>query len=297
MRAALLVTGMLLASCTLGGCGDRGPTARVASRERAAAAASFLAGWADAIGVEADVATGYPRRIRRAKDGGEMVLIPAGTFLLGAVPSDADARDDERPRHAVTLARAYYLDVTEVTVAQWKRFVDDDGVLPERRSRNLAERADAEPVEPVTWYEAVAFATWAGVALPTEAQWERAAKGGHDEFVYPWGTADDAKRRNGSGRADGFPGRAPVRSFPANDYGLYDLSGNVAEWCADAYAKGGFGASPPVDAAPRQDDPSRVLRGGEWLDDPADLRVSRRDHSIATHAGAGFRCAKSLPGP
>ncbi len=255
----------------------------------------FLADWARPEGKDADATTGYPRRIRRTKDAMVMVLIPAGTFQMGAVPGDTLAQGDENPRHAVTLTRAYYMDESEVTVGMWKRYASEKGrSMPTLRS----EATDAHPMHDVSWDDVQGYVAWAGVALPTEAQWERAAKGGHDDYVYPWGTSDDVKKRHGWQGDDGFDGLAPVESYAANDYGLYDLSGNVWEWCSDWYDSGYYARSPARDpSGPSASVSSRVLRGGDWNDDAGFVRSSYRgDVSPAGRAGfIGFRCARSLP--
>ena len=265
---------------------------------------AFLQGWAEAVGSERDAATRYPKRIRRTKDGAVMVLIPAGTFQMGAVPGDVEAHEDEKPRHEVTLSKAYYMDEHEVTLRQWSLYLaGGGGTFPDRLR---GESTDAHPIHKVTWSETVAFARWAGATLPTEAQWERAAKGGHDDYVYPWGTADQTSRRNVGGSDDGFGGIAPVKSYAPNDFGLYDMSGNVWERCADLYDSAYYRASPTRDplgpqsglkSLPGADsDFSGVVRGGGWGGDSA-VRVSHRISSnafVERFDGLGFRLTKSL---
>ena len=255
----------------------------------------FLAGWAEPVGSELDPVTGYPRRVKRTKDGMEMVLIPAGTFEMGAVPGDTSASSDESPRHEVTISKAYYLDVNEVTVGAWRKFVEGGG---RRMPSDLrSEAKDSFPIHNVDHTEATAYAAWAGAALPTEAQWERAAKGGHDNFVYPWGVSDDAKKRNGVENDDGFPGLAPVRSFAPNDYGLYDMAGNVMEWCADWYGPDFYAKSPSRDPSGPGSGSSRVVRGGSFvIYGGVYLRASVRlgGAPSARSVILGFRLARSL---
>lgn len=262
---------------------------------RAKEVAAFLEGWAEPVGGADDDATGFPKRVRRTKDGMEMVLVPAGTFAQGAVPGDRSALPEEKPRRAVTLSKAYYLDEHEVTVAMWRAFAAAGATaMPPLQDGTT----DAHPAHAVSWDAAQAYVAWAGVALPTEAQWERAAKGGHDDFVFPWGAEDDVRRRNGALDFDGFAGLAPVRSFPANDYGLFDVSGNVEEWCLDVYDERAYAAGPATDpTGPKDAIPTRVSRGGCAQSLRPMLRVSSR--GLGSHdvdpVNAGLRGAKSLP--
>jgi len=277
------------------------PTRKLSPAEEAVAA--FLAGWAKPVGEEIDAATGYPKRIVRTADDAEMVLIPSGSFAMGGENDDLGRRDDEIPRHAVTITNAYYLDVTEVTIGQFRRFCTQK----QRTTPNwsLDRSVDDAPAYRVTYEEAEAFCRWARVELPTEAEWERAAKGGHDDYRYPWGRDDDVKRRNGGGdedsAADGHRGLAPVRSYAPNDYGLYDLAGNVWEMCADWYGAEYYKTSPPTDPKGPDGGEDRVTRGSAWNSfaegGPYDFRVASRgvirpgDRLEST----GFRCARRLP--
>jgi formylglycine-generating enzyme required for sulfatase activity len=256
--------------------------------------AGFLKDFAVAVGAELDATTGYPKKIRRLKDDGEMVLIPAGTFQMGAVPGDSNASDDERPRHRVTLAKAYYLDVNEVTVGQWEKFGAGGG---DRTPTDLrSEASDRHPIHNVDHAAATAFAMWAGASLPTEAQWECAAKGGHDDSVYPWGASDDVNKRNGWGSDDGFAGLAPVRSFHPNGYGLHDMMGNVCEWCSDWYESSYYAPSPGRDPSGPRSGSSRVARGGSWVSNDVKLRASDRLDLAPTYRSdfLGLRLARSL---
>lgn len=263
------------------------PVARV--RLTTAEATRFIDGWADAVGSDVDLETGYPRRVRRKVDGMRMVLIPAGTFQMGAAPRDAAAREYEA-RHAVTIPKAYYMDECEVTIDMWREFASKtSSSVP---SETEGERGDL-PVYDVSWVDARRYAQWANASLPTSSQWERAAKGGHDDYVYPWGATDDAKMRNGSDTNDGFAWIAPVKSFPPNDFGLFDMSGNVSEWCADrpefAQMEG-----PELDGP----DTPRVLRGGDYITiGHQPYRACAWDYARAEFhlMTIGFRCARTLP--
>ncbi len=317
---------------------------------------AFLAGWAEPAGTETDLATGYPKKVRRARDGGVMVLIPGGVFQMGAVPGDAEADESERPRHAVELT-PYYLDATEITNAQFERFTQATGHKTTAEgnawkfTRSVVRRdgqfihdgrpgvwwrspfageplpADwaRHPVTMVSRDDVRAFAAWAGVAVQTEAQFERAIRAGREGEVYPWGN-DPVRGRTGnfgdsrlaakyspwylpvlSDYDDGYATTAPVGSFPPNAYGCYDLEANVQEWCDDWYGREYYGRSPRkdppghatgVDARDGWDHtPWAARRGASWIFGGV-MRSSFRSSSGPDVASSdcGFRCAKALPG-
>ena len=258
-----------------------------------------------------------------------MVLIPAGSFEMGS--EDEEAEDDEQPVHTVHLD-AFYMDVYEVTNAQFKAFVDanpdwqkdridgrfHNGYYLDDWSGNdyPAGKAD-HPVDNVTWYVAMAYAEWAGKRLPTEAEWEYAARGGLAGKKYPWGdtiTLADAnyseldENRN---RIGGIGDTTPVGQYAANGYGLYDMAGNVWEWCLDEwdhdfYAESDNSRNPIAGGetvqgllenfAPNPIDPWRVLRGGSWNVVARLLRVASRDRDASPISwdGYGFRCARDV---
>ena len=204
-----------------------------------------------------------------------MVLIPASRFQMGS--NDPDAFDDEQPVHTVYID-AFYIDKYEVTVGEYKDFIHATEYSAPDWSK-IAEDSptDQHPIIHVSWHDAMAYAKWAGKRLPTEAEWEKAARGGLMNQKYPQGSSIDASKAN-YGLDVG--GTVPVGQYPANDYDLYDMAGNVWEWCSDPY-----------------DDveDSRVLRGGSWLDTARFVRVSVRGWSTQSFTSAyiGFRCAKS----
>ncbi len=258
-------------------------------------ATAWLAGFAEAVGAEVDPVTRFPKRIRRTKDGGEMVLVPRGEFLMGYEPDDARGGGAALASTAVDLSKPFFLDASEVTVAQWKRFAKDGGPASPAIA---ADAPDAAPVGDVTHGDAAAFARWAGAALPTEAQWERAARASRRFGLYPTDDYhDEAAQRNGAGNADGFVGAAPVRSFPANGWGFFDLGGNVAEWCADGYAPFVESKTLVTDPVGPADAPERVIKGGSWLTSGAALSIGHREHAAPStrRPDLGFRCAKALP--
>ena len=227
------------------------------------------------------------------------VRVPAGVFQIGCVPTDPDCLDNERPRHEVTLSLPFDLMATEVTVAQYLGFTrSTNHRLPPQP--NFVQRGD-HPIVLVDWDDAVAFCGWAGGRLPTEAEWEYAARAGHDGRIYGWGDALSSDWANfGSpeccegaiGGADQWVNTAPVGSLPPNDFGLYDMSGNVWEWVADWY--GIYGNGPSIDPRGAETGLGRVARGGSWLNFPGVLRVSVRLFFAPSGqtSNMGIRCAR-----
>ena len=248
-------------------------------------------------------------------DGATMRLIPAGEFQMGNAFFDEDLFKRERilneglpheaPLHTV-FVDAFYMDVTEVTNAMYQQFVDETGHMEPRYGLHKP----SYPVFGVSWHDAMAYAQWAGKRLPTEAEWEYAARGGLVGARYPWGnkiTHNDANYA-GIGDRDQWGTTAPVGSFPPNGYGLYDVAGNVWEWCIDAYDAEFYANSPrinPISGGPieqivenfRKDITPRVSRGGSWEVGKSFLRVSNRNlRNTATFMwiDRGFRCVTPL---
>ena len=210
------------------------------------------------------------------KDGAEMILIPAGPFLMG------DDDQYNNPRRTVTLP-AYYIYKCPVTVGQYKRFIASKKAkrksltMPSAPDFNRNWSKEDHPIVNVSWHDATAYCAWAGVELPTEAQWEKAARG-TDGRQYPWGDEWDARKCQCSKKTYGDAGgTSAVGHYPANDYGLYDMAGNVWEWCADWYEEG----------------KSRALRGGSWYYyRPSDFRCAYRywGDPGGRNVLRGFRC-------
>ena len=244
-------------------------------------------------------------------DGAEMVLIPAGEFLMGS-----DAYDDEKPVHPVYVD-AFYMDKYPVTNAQYKKFLDanpqwcKDGLLPAEyaysdyllawdENTHPTGKGD-HPVTSVSWYAAMAYARWAGKRLPTEAEWEKAARGGLVGMKYPWGNTIDENLANYD---DNIGDTTPVDRYMPNRYGLYDMSGNVWEWCLDAYDETFYASSPhrnPVAGGQVGNNftnvkSNRVLRGGSWYNGAQYLRVANRLRytPTVTLVNLGFRCARAV---
>lgn len=305
-----------------------------------------------------------------------MVLINGGSFSMGGDNNQASA--DEYPKHNVTVS-SFYMDITEVTNAQYKKFVDATGyittaekapvweelkkTLPPNTPKpddNLLVAAslvfkqanqavdlndysnwwqwvnganwkhphgpkstidgkENYPVVHISWYDAMAYCKWAGKRLPTEAEWEFAARGGLINNIYPWGNEpiNNGKPKCNSWegsfpylnkKTDGFVKASPVKSFAPNGYGLYDMAGNVWEWCSDWYNENYYSSLSNIPITnPQGADTSydsqepfakkRSLRGGSFLCNDAycsGYRVSRRMKSSADTGleHAGFRCVK-----
>jgi len=221
----------------------------------------------------------------------ELVYVPAGDFLMGSTDDDPDAAHGEVPQHPVYLD-GYWIDKTEVTNAMFARFVDATG-YDARIWRNAASGKSDHPVVLVNWHDASAYCEWAGRKLPTEAQWEKAARG-TDGRRYPWGNGAPAASR--SNFDDNVGGTTPVGSYPAgaSPYGAMDMAGNVLEWVADWYNGEYYTVSPrenPTGPATGQD---RLLRGGSCYNDAWGLRSSCRYIDVPVNLGSyvGFRCAR-----
>ncbi|MBD3182766.1 SUMF1/EgtB/PvdO family nonheme iron enzyme [Candidatus Poribacteria bacterium] len=258
------------------------------------------------------------------KDNAPMVLIPAGEFQMGT----NDGLDKEKPAHTVYLD-AFYMDRYEVTNGQYRRFVQETGhrepigmgVIRGKYQDELKLwlyeefSGDDQPVVCISWEDAKAYAEWAGKRLPTEAEWEKASRGGLIGKIYPWG--DDWPPPAGSGNFagesdkkvyprfvsipnynDGYAHTAPKGSFKPNAYGLYDMAGNVREWCADWYDREYYTKSPKQNPKGPDSGLVRVTRGS-WFDNsaPRYLRNTYRRFCAPTASGfkeLGFRCALSV---
>ncbi|MEW5871938.1 MAG: bifunctional serine/threonine-protein kinase/formylglycine-generating enzyme family protein [Chloroflexota bacterium] len=236
-----------------------------------------------------------------------MALIPAGEFQMGSESGDSD----ERPVHAVYLD-AYYIDHYEVTNARYAECVEvGECDPPTSRASNTRssyygspEYADY-PVIYVSWEMADAYCQWREARLPTEAEWEKAARGGLEGKQYPWGDDFDGSLANFCDKNcslgwadknydDGYEDTAPAGSYAPNGYGLYDMAGNVWEWVQDWYSSTFY--SNMVYDNPVGPDSSqyRVLRGGSWSFNVSDLRSTRRYLGKADSGfdSRGFRCAR-----
>ncbi len=252
----------------------------------------------------------------RASVPAGMVLIPGGEFQMG---SSYGGGDDEKPVHTVYVD-AFYMDKYEVTNAQYRAFVDanpqwrkdriprayHNGAYLSRWTGNRYPNGKSNhPVAYVSWFAAMAYAQWAGKRLPTEAEWEKAGRGGLVGQNYPWGNGIGSTRAN-FGRNVGKI--TPVGSYAANGYGLYDMAGNVWEWCLDEYDAGFYVRSPRRNPVSGAESPahivnrftrvktSRVLRGGSWSGVALSLRVADRFRYPPSYTSwsSGFRCARAV---
>jgi len=264
------------------------------------------------------------------KDGAEMVWVPAGEFLRGSndglagqmqqwmqaagLPFDEGYLDREKPQKRIAVD-GFWMYKTEVTVRQYRAFCTATGrPMPEAPKWGWQ---DEQPIVNVNWEDARAYVEWAGVSLPSEAQWEKAARGS-DGRLFPWGGAwppangagnfaDDALKQKYpeqtvlAGYSDGYAETAPVGSFPADKspYGCVDMAGNVLEWCLDNYDEGFYGtesAHNPLNTAASE---RRVARGGSWMCSSALFLSATRRNPFAPdlhRSDLGFRCCK-VPGP
>lgn len=259
------------------------------------------------------------------KDGMVQVFVPAGKFQMGSM----DGELDERPVHFVYLDD-FWMDKTEVTNAMFRKFVNETGYqtdaeqlgygwiwdvsdMPVYQKRSKADWAHPEgyfsnidgkdqwPVILVTWNDANSYCNWAGKRLPTEAEWEKAARG-VDGRKYPWGNkkpACDLANSNQPHANICLPGPAPAGSYPqgASPYGALDMAGNVYEWVSDWYAADYYSASPEQNPTGPVDGMYKSVRGGDWFHDVQTIRTSSRDHADLGEPGqfTGFRCASSQP--
>lgn len=256
--------------------------------------------------------------------GAAMIWIPAGAFMMGEdgnvgyriclqYTDECDAAwfEVESPVHEVYLDR-YAIDKYQITNQQFAKFLNEKGNQTENghtwydqdyKDALIHQIEDKwqpdpgfedHPVMKVNWYGANAFCEWRGARLPTEAEWEKAARGGLEGKHYPWGDANPTCEKgalNGALSSQCGGKTIPVGSFAPNGYGIYDMAGNVWEWTADTYQAYPGGADNNL-----YTQNLLVLRGGSWFFAPYFLRVSSRGalSPVETyHGGGGFRCAKS----
>ncbi len=233
-----------------------------------------------------------------------MVTIPAGEFLMGS--PEGHGRPDEWPQRSIYLD-AFEIDQVEVTNERYMRFVKATGHRPPPNPfgpgvLESIEGIEQLPVVQTTWYDAKAYCTWAKKRLPTEAEWEKAARG-TDGRLYPWGNDPPTPQRANFDREwDGIRTLYPVGSLPGGDspYGVKDMAGNAREWVADWYEADYYAQAPDRNPqGPAKKGVVRSIRGGSWHSPANDIRAAARGRggfALQTH-GTGFRCARSLSLP
>jgi formylglycine-generating enzyme required for sulfatase activity len=246
--------------------------------------------------------------------GIEMVLVPFGEFQMGSDGGDESANDDERPKHPVLLDE-FYIDLTEVTNKMYSACVESSVCPPPANSYTYSIRDyygnaeyDNYPVVWVEWGYAKTYCEWRGARLPTEAEWEKAARGA-DGQIYPWGDDFDSSRANSCDKdcplpggdyltfTDGYPVVAPAGSFleGVSPYGLFDMAGNVWEWVSDWYQEDYYPNSPSENPTGPDSGVYRLIKGGSWGYVADSLRAAQRRRVGQTYRDVdiGFRCARS----
>ncbi|MCZ6675703.1 MAG: formylglycine-generating enzyme family protein [Candidatus Poribacteria bacterium] len=198
-----------------------------------------------------------------------MAKIPGGEFLMGSETGEKD----ERPVHVVFLD-AYEIDLYPATNEQYARFMQAKAHPAPPHWRDRKFNQPRQPVVDVSWFDAVAYCEWASKRLPTEAEWEKAARGSLVQKEYPWGD-ESPKERADFGQKHSAP--LPVGGFPPNGYGLYDCAGGVWEWCSDWYEPDFYASSPRINPIGVETGGARVLRGGAWNNERRQLRVANRN--------------------
>ena len=230
------------------------------------------------------------------RDHQEYMFIPAGKFMMGCVPSPKYACDDnEKPQHPVEITKPFWLGKNEVEVEAYKHFASQPHrKMPGAPLWDKGWKVPGYPIVYVTWEDARDYCSWAGGRLPTEAEWEYAARAGRDNQVFPFPDMKQSRdKANFLGKAgnDLYEDAAPVRQFAPNDYGLYDMAGNVWEWVSDSYDPNYYSESPKGDPQGPPAGKGHVARGGSYDSDPAKhLRLSFRGHYEGASNNRGFRC-------
>jgi serine/threonine-protein kinase len=273
----------------------------------------YLTAWSAALTLIGTNAKGY-REFQNKKDNSILIEIPAGEFWMGSVPKEGD--DDEHPQHLVYLD-TFYIGKYEVTNEQFDRFIKATGyktdveklgkgrIYEPENQGNWVEKAGVSwryyynkdtkkyPVVLISWNDAKAYCDWAGLRLPTEAEWEKAARG-TDKRKYPWGIEPPGEK--GVARAnyadsqtgydwsdpsvdDGYKFTAPVGGYElgVSPYGGYDMAGNVWEWCLDRYGEFYYMVKAVENPPGPTTGSSRVLRGGSWFSSAIELRCANRN--------------------
>lgn len=232
------------------------------------------------------------------RDAVEMRTVPAGEFLMGSKPEEG--RSDERPQRKIYLD-AYAIDVHEVTNERYLKFIHTTGrkePLNPYGEKLLSQESSVGnlPVVQLTWYDAVDYCRWAGKRLPTEAEWEKAARGEHG-LVFPWGSEPPSNKtvnfqRNWEGTQTLWP--VGSKAETSSPYGVHNMAGNVREWVQDWYAADYYAIAPDKNPQGPEQGILKVIKGGSWHSFKADIRTAARGKggfALKTD-GIGFRCAR-----
>ena len=243
-----------------------------------------------------------------------MTLIPAGIFQMG---NPNQIQNSDNFLHTVEID-SFYMDKFEVTVGEYKQFIEETGYefTMSLWEKYFVSPTDNHPVVSINWVDATAYAKWAGKRLPTEAEWEYASRGGEENNLFPWGnelTHNDANYHRtwdkhitfdypnyfSTGKADIWRySTAPIGSFSPNGYGLFDMAGNVAEWCQDWYQFDYYLQSPLKNPQGPNNGKTKVIRGGHWFSWDKGLRVYNRGDNPPDvkywQDVQGFRCVKDI---
>ena len=225
-----------------------------------------------------------PLVVRSDVDTGIAAWIPSGTFTMGSQRGDRD----ERPEHEAQ-AGGFHMDLFPITNSQFARFLAESGYSP--GAWTLPEGRENHPVVSVDWHAAQAYCEWVGKRLPTEPEWEKAARGS-DGRTYPWGDEFDVNRAS-MGASHGFSGTSPVGNFAAgvSPFGILDMAGNVWEWLADCYDASRYSRGAVANGGDESLQ-NRVVRGGSWMSHKRYLRCAKRGNEPPDKRSkfVGFRC-------
>ena len=239
--------------------------------------------------------TPTPLEIRvHPKDGLKYVWLPMGRFRMGLSAGDTEGSADESPAHEVQLTKGFWIGQTPVTVGAYKRFSKaSTASMPEPPPYNPGWNEDSLPMVKISWEDAQAYCNWAGLRLPSEAEWEYAARAGSASARY--GVLDEIAWHSANSGGKGHP----AGEKKPNAFDLHDMLGNAWEWTADWYKDSYYQVSPEEDPQGPPAGANRVLRGGSWVDPPRVTRASVRNfvRPSARSLVYGFRCVAGKLGP
>jgi formylglycine-generating enzyme required for sulfatase activity len=238
----------------------------------------------------------HPGTVRvNPKDGLNYVWVPAGTYTMGCSPGDSMCASVEKPSHSVTISKGFWMGQTEVTVGAYKRFAQATGrAMGSGPSWDSTWKQDNLPMVFVNWDDARSYCTWAGGRLPTEAEWEYAARAGTQTRYY-FGNDADLLGDYAWYDSNSKDAAHPVGQKKPNAWGLYDMLGNVWEWCQDWY--GDYPSQAVTDTRGPSSGSYRMMRGGSWVFGGAGgSRVSSRAVGPGDGDGGvgGFRCVREV---